>query len=196
MENKRFELSALKYNLDALEPIMSRETLELHWGRHLRAYIDNLNDLIEGTRFEGAPLDIIVKESEGATFNNAGQVYNHQVAFDTLSPTPKTSPTGALAIAIDDTFGSFESLRKEFKQRGLTLFGSGWVWLSKDANGGLVITQEVNAGNPLRQNLKPLFCIDVWEHAYYVDYRNRRADYLAGVWQLIDWSTVERAFER
>lgn len=194
METKRFELKALNYSLEALAPVMCAETLELHWGKHLLTYVNNLNNLVVGTEFENADLVTIIKNAEGGIYNNAGQIFNHEMFFDTLSPNPQAAPTGDLAAAIDAAFGSFDTFKKEFEQKGATLFGSGWAFLSKDADNKLVITQESNAGNPLRSNLTPIMVVDVWEHAYYVDYRNRRPEFLSNIWQLIDWAVVEARF--
>ena len=191
----KHELPALPYATDALEPAISKETMELHWGKHLQAYVNNLNNLVQGTKFENADLETISKESDGAIYNNGAQAWNHKFYFDTFSPTPKKVPTGKLADAINSTYGSLDKFKEEFNKQGVSLFGAGWVWLSKDKSGKLVITQESNAGNPLRQGLVPLLGLDVWEHAYYVDYRNRRADHLQKVWDVIDWAVVEKRFE-
>ncbi len=194
MEDNKFALPALNYAVDALEPTISKETIDLHWGKHLAAYINNVNTLKEGTPFEYATLETMIKEADGGLFNNAAQVWNHKFYFDTFSPSGKRIPTGALADAIVASFGSFESFQKQFEQMGATLFGSGWVWLSKDDKGNLVITQEGNAGNPLRSGLTPLLVMDVWEHAYYVDYQNRRPEHLNKLWDIIDWRVVEERF--
>lgn len=190
----KHELPTLPYALDALEPTISKETIELHWGKHLQTYINNLNNLIPGTKFESASLEAICKEAEGPIFNNGAQTWNHTFYFVTLSPNPKKVPDGKLAEAINRDFGSLDKFKEEFTKQATGLFGSGWAWLSKDKDGKLVITQESNAGNPLRHGLTPLLTFDVWEHAYYVDYRNRRADHLQKIWDVIDWAAVEKRF--
>lgn len=188
---KKHELIALPYEADALEPVISKETLGFHHGKHLQAYVNNLNAAIEGTPYEEMPLEEIVKKSEGGVFNNAGQILNHNLYFTQFrAPRPDNKPTGKIAEAIETQFGSFDAFKEEFTKKGATLFGSGWVWLSIDKEGKLVITQETNAGNPVQRGLKPLLTFDVWEHAYYIDYRNRRPDHLAALWQIIDWDAV------
>ncbi|MDR0333420.1 MAG: superoxide dismutase [Dysgonamonadaceae bacterium] len=190
----KFELPALPYAADALAPIIGKQTIEFHWGKHLKTYVDNLNNLIPGTKFENVDLETIVKESDGAIFNNAGQVLNHTLYFLSLSPNGGGEPKGKLAEAINEKWGSFENFQKEFVAAGVTLFGSGWAWLAKDTNGKLEITKEPNAGNPLTKGLTPLFTFDVWEHAYYLDYQNRRADHLADLWKIVDWNVVEERY--
>ena len=191
----KIQLMALPFAPEALEPVVSRETVALHHGKHLQTYVNNLNGLLPGTPFEDMALEDIVKTAEGGVFNNAGQVLNHNLYFEAMrAPRPDNRPVGRVAQAIDRQFGSFEAFQKEFAQKGATLFGSGWVWLSSDADGKLVVTQEPNAQNPVIRGLKPLLTFDVWEHAYYVDYRNRRPDYLAALWQVVDWDVVERRY--
>jgi len=191
----KIQLMALPFAPEALEPVVSRETVALHHGKHLQTYVNNLNGLLPGTPFENMALEDIVKTAEGGVFNNAGQVLNHNLYFEAMrAPRPDNRPVGRVAQAIDRQFGSFEAFQKEFAQKGATLFGSGWVWLSSDADGKLVVTQEPNAQNPVVRGLKPLLTFDVWEHAYYVDYRNRRPDYLAALWQVVDWDVVERRY--
>lgn len=188
---KKYELISLPYAADALEPVISKATLGFHHGKHLQAYVNNLNSAIEGTAFEEMPLEEIVKNSEGGVFNNAGQILNHNLYFTQFrAPRPDNLPVGKIATAIEKQFGSFEAFKEEFVKKGATLFGSGWVWLSADAEGKLVITQETNASNPVLKGLKPLLTFDVWEHAYYLDYQNRRPDHLAALWQIIDWDVV------
>ena len=188
---KKYELIALPYEANALEPVISKETLGFHHGKHLQAYVNNLNAAIEGTPYEEMPLEEIVKKSEGGVFNNAGQILNHNLYFTQFrAPRADNKPTGKIAEAIASQFGSFEAFKEEFTKKGATLFGSGWVWLSADKDGKLVITQETNAGNPVQRGLKPLLTFDVWEHAYYIDYQNRRPDHLAALWQIIDWDAV------
>lgn len=196
MSMKPFELISLPYAPEDLEPVISRETIALHHGKHLQTYVTNLNNLLPGSGMEELALEEIVKRSEGGIFNNAGQILNHNLYFLALSkPKADNAPTGALADAINQQFGSIEAFQKEFTQKGVTLFGSGWVWLSKDNEGQLVITQEQNARNPVTKGLKPLLTFDVWEHAYYVDYQNRRADHLAAMWQIVDWDVVGKRYE-
>ncbi len=186
--NGLFEMPALPY--EALGTIISKETLSFHHGKHLKAYVDNLNKLLPGSGLENLPLREVVRKSEGGMFNNAGQVLNHSMYFEQFSNTPKTM-SAKFAALLERDFGSVEAFKKEFEQKGATLFGSGWVWLSADAQGKLVITQQKNAENPVTMGLTPLLTFDVWEHAYYLDYQNRRADYLAALWQIVDWAIVE-----
>ena len=196
MSMKPFELISLPYAPEDLEPVISRETIALHHGKHLQTYVTNLNNLLPGSGMEELSLEEIVKRSEGGIFNNAGQILNHNLYFLALSkPKADNAPTGVLADAINRQFGSTEAFQKEFTQKGVTLFGSGWVWLSKDNEGQLVITQEQNAQNPVTKGLTPLLTFDVWEHAYYVDYQNRRADHLAAMWQIVDWDVVGKRYE-
>lgn len=190
----KFELVQLPYVTDALEPVIGKQTIEFHHGKHLQAYVNNLNNLIQGTPFENADLETIVRESEGAVFNNAGQVLNHNLYFTQFAPNGGGKPSGRLAAAIDAVWGSFENFQKEFETAGTGLFGSGWVWLASDKNGKLSITKETNAGNPVTKGLKPLLGFDVWEHAYYLDYQNRRADHLKELWKIVDWKTVESRY--
>ncbi|GHT58603.1 superoxide dismutase [Bacteroidia bacterium] len=190
----KFELVKLPYATDGLEPVISKQTIEFHHGKHLQAYVNNLNNLIQGTKFENADLETIVRESEGAIFNNAGQVLNHNLYFTQFSPAGGGQPSGKLAEAIKAAFGSFENFQKEFETAGVGLFGSGWVWLAKDKDGKLSITKEGNAGNPVTKGLKPLLGFDVWEHSYYLDYQNRRADHLKELWKIVDWKAVEARY--
>ena len=192
----KFELMALPYAAEALEPVISRETIGFHHGKHLAAYVNNLNGLLSGSGFEEATLEEIVCKATGGILNNAGQVLNHELYFAQFVAKPaKTEPTGALAEAIVRDFGSFEAFKEDFQKKGATLFGSGWVWLSADKDGKLVITQEPNAANPVQKGLKPLLTFDVWEHAYYLDYQNRRPDHLAALWQIIDWDVIELRYQ-
>ena len=202
MLNIIFSLIALPYAPNALEPVISRETIEYHYGKHLQTYVDNLNKLVAGTEFEAMPLEEIVAKSQGAIFNNAGQILNHNLYFTQFKPydehhsiDPSIHQLPIIEAIIRD-FGSLETFMAEFEQKGVTLFGSGWVWLSADKDGQLVITQEPNAGNPLTKGLKPLLTMDVWEHAYYIDYRNRRAAHLHDLWQLINWQEINRRYIR
>jgi len=191
-----FELIKLPYAADALEPVISKNTIEFHHGKHLAGYVSNLNNLIQGTDMQNLMLEDIVVKSEGGIRNNAGQILNHNLYFEQFSGKPsKTAPSGVLADAINRDFGSFDAFKNEFQKKGATLFGSGWVWLSADKDGKLVITQETNAANPIQKGLRPLLTFDVWEHAYYLDYQNRRPDHLAALWQIVDWNVVEKRFK-
>ena len=193
----KFELMVLPYAAEAFEPVISRETIGFHHGKHLAAYVNNLNGLLSGSGFEEATLEEIVCKATGGIQNNAGQILNHELYFAQFVAKPaKTEPTGALAEAIVRDFGSFEAFKEDFQKKGATLFGSGWVWLSADKDGKLVITQELNAANPVQKGLKPLLTFDVWEHAYYLDYQNRRPDHLAALWQIIDWDVISARYNR
>lgn len=194
---KKFELMALPYADDALEPVISKETIGFHHGKHLLAYVNNLNGLLEGSPLVDLPLEEIVCKTEGGILNNAGQILNHELYFGQFTaPKADNKPTGKIGEAIVRDFGSFETFKEEFQKKGATLFGSGWVWLSADADGKLVITQETNAANPVQRGLTPLLTFDVWEHAYYLDYQNRRPDHLAALWQIVNWEVVESRFSR
>lgn len=192
-----FSLIALPYAPEALEPVISRETISYHHGKHLQAYVDNLNKLVAGTEFEQMPLEEIVCKSQGGIFNNAGQILNHNLYFTQFSPVAADNhmPKGAILEAINRDFGSLDTFKAEFEQKGVTLFGSGWVWLAADKDGKLVITQEPNAGNPVTKGLRPLLTMDVWEHAYYIDFRNRRAAHLQALWQIINWDEINRRYQ-
>lgn len=186
--NRQFAMPALPY--EALGNVISKETLSFHHGKHLKAYVDNLNKMLPGSGLENLPLSEVIYKAEGGLFNNAGQVLNHAMYFEQFSNNPQ--PMGnRLKVMLERDFGSVEAFMKEFEQKGATLFGSGWVWLSADKDGKLVITQQKNAENPVTLGLNPLLTFDVWEHAYYLDYQNRRADYLAALWQIVDWQVVE-----
>ena len=188
----KFNLMALSYAPEALEPVISKETIGFHHGKHLAGYVNNLNTLLEGNPLAGLSLEEIVLKADGGILNNAGQILNHNLYFGQFAaPKADNKPTGQLAEAIARDFGSFEAFKEEFQKKGATLFGSGWVWLSADKDGKLVITQEANAANPIQKGLKPLLTFDVWEHAYYLDYQNRRPDHLAALWQIINWDVVE-----
>jgi Fe-Mn family superoxide dismutase len=196
-----FSLIQLPYGLDALEPVISARTLEFHHGKHLQSYVDNLNKLLPGTPFEGMSLEEIVRKADGAIFNNAGQILNHNMYFEQFSsvPEPKvpaTEPIEAPAVLakIKVQWGSLSAFQAEFVAKGAGLFGSGWVWLSAAEDGSLVITQEPGASNPLVRGLKPLLTFDVWEHAYYLDYQNRRPAYLTELWKILDWRVVEKRY--
>jgi Fe-Mn family superoxide dismutase len=189
-----FKLPLLPYEQNALTPAITAETISFHYGKHHQTYVNNLNNLVKGTDFEGKTLEEIITTSEGGIFNNAAQIWNHTFYFLSFSPTGGGAPQGALAAAIDAAFGSFNNFKKEFADAALSLFGSGWAWLAKNADGKLQIIKESNAGNPLTQGLTPLLCFDVWEHAYYLDYQNRRADHINMLWNIIDWQVVEKRF--
>jgi superoxide dismutase, Fe-Mn family len=185
-----FKLPDLPYKPDALVPFISAETIEYHYGKHHLAYVNNLNGLIPGSAFEKSDLEDIIKRAEGAIFNNAAQIWNHTFYFESFSPEGNKVPVGKLADAINSTFGSFDTFREHFTKAAISLFGAGWTWLVKDHDGHLQIIQESNAGNPMRRGLKPILTCDVWEHAYYIDYRNRRADYIKSLWEILDWNKI------
>lgn len=189
-----FELPKLPYSADALVPFISAETIEFHYGKHHQAYVNNLNGLIPGTEFENSDLETIVRKAEGSVFNNAAQVWNHTFYFESFSKEGKKFPDGMLGAEIAKTFGSFDSFQELFSKAAVTLFGSGWAWLAKKEDGSLLIIQESNAGNPLKKGLKPLLTCDVWEHAYYIDYRNKRADYIKFFWEIVDWHVISQRF--
>ena len=191
-------LIQLPYAPTALEPIISANTLSFHHGKHLQAYVDNLNKLLPGSGMEELPLEEIVKKSTGAIFNNAGQILNHNLYFTQFAPAPHSGldPESPLAKQIAKQWGSVDAFKAEFEAKGVGLFGSGWVWLSAQADGTLVITQEPNAGNPVTKGLKPLLTFDVWEHAYYLDYQNRRAAHLSALWQIVNWPEIEARYTK
>ena len=187
----------LPYAAEALEPVISKETIAFHHGKHLAGYVNNLNGLLEGSPLAGLPLEEIVLKAEGGMQNNAGQILNHNLYFGQFcAPQVDSKPVGKLAEAIVRDFGSIEAFKEEFQKKGAMLFGSGWVWLSADKDGKLVITQEANAANPIQKGLKPLLTFDVWEHAYYLDYQNRRPDHLAALWQIVDWEIIELRYTK
>lgn len=187
----KFTQPRLPYSPDALSPIISPDTIDYHYGKHEKAYIDTLNKLIEGTPFEDMSLEKIICESDGKLFNNASQAWNHIFYFFQFAPNGLKEPTGKLREQIDKQFGSFDDFKKKFEETGVSLFGSGWVWLSADDKGTLFITQGRNAENPMTSGLKPILTFDVWEHAYYLDYQNRRAEYLKSLWDIVDWDIVD-----
>ena len=200
-----FELIPLPYALDALEPVISAKTLSFHHGKHLQAYVDNLNKLLPGSGLEGLPLEEIVAKSSGALFNNAGQILNHNMYFEQFRPASAVmpGPTGHLKTQIEAQWGTVEAFKEEFVAKGVSLFGSGWVWLSAAEDGTLVITQDPGAFNPVCYvmpdpigHLRPLLTFDVWEHAYYLDYQNRRADQLKALWGIVNWQAIEGRFEK
>jgi len=184
------ELPKLPYAWDALEPYISKSTIEYHYGKHHQAYVNNLNKLVTGTEFENASLEDIIRKAAGGIFNNGAQVWNHTFYWNCMKPQGGGEPAGALADAIAKNFGSFSDFKKKFSNAAATLFGSGWAWLVKKENGSLEIVQESNAGNPLKGGAKPILTCDVWEHAYYIDKHNARPDYIADFWKLVDWNAV------
>jgi Fe-Mn family superoxide dismutase len=184
------QLPKLPYSLDALEPFISRRTLEYHYGKHHQAYVNNLNKLIQGTEFENLSLDDIVRKAAGGIFNNGAQVWNHTFYWNCMKPKGGGEPIGSLLTEINKYFGSFGNFREKFSTAAATLFGSGWAWLIRKENGTLEIVQESNAGNPMRNGATPLLTCDVWEHAYYLDKQNARPDYIADFWKLVDWDSV------
>jgi Fe-Mn family superoxide dismutase len=192
MNKSRFELPELGYQLGDLAPMMSQETLSFHYGKHFRTYVDNLNQLVDGSHYEGMPLeDIVRKAPEGTLANNAGQVLNHKLFFEQFLPTHHAKqPTGELLFLIEQSFGSLEKMIEQLDKAAATFFGSGWTFLAMNEEGELKILSLPNGDNPLRYNLKPLLAIDVWEHAYYLDYQNRRKDYLKNFWLLVNWHVV------
>jgi Fe-Mn family superoxide dismutase len=188
------ELPALPYARDALAPVISEETLDYHYGKHHQTYVTNLNNLVAGTEHENSSLEDIIKSADGGIFNNAAQVWNHTFYWNCLSPNGGGEPGGALADAIASKFGSFDAFVEKFNTSAATNFGSGWTWLVKTADGGVDIVNTSNAGNPMTDGLTPLLTIDVWEHAYYVDYRNARPQYLGEIWKIINWDFVAANF--
>ena len=189
-----YKLIELPYAPDALEPVISAQTISFHYGKHLQAYVDNLNKLLPGSGLEELPIEEIVSKASGALFNNAGQVLNHNLYFTQFNPRGVPAPSGQLKAQIEKQWGSLDAFKADFEAKGIGLFGSGWVWLAADQDGTLVITQEPNAGNPVTKGLKPLLTFDVWEHAYYLDYQNRRAAHLHALWGIVDWSVIEARF--
>jgi len=190
----KFTLPELPYAHDALAPVISAETISFHYGKHHQAYVNNLNNLIPETEFENTDLETIVKKSEGAIFNNGAQIWNHNFYFLSLTPEKGSAPNAALTNAINDAFGSLDNFKAEFGKAAISIFGSGWAWLVKDVEGKLSIVKESNAGNPMTRGLVPLLTFDVWEHAYYIDYQNRRPDYVAALWDLVDWKVVSARY--
>lgn len=192
-----FELMVLPYAQESLEPVISKKTLEFHHGKHLAGYVNNLNVLLKESPLAGLSLEEIVCKADGEILNNAGQILNHNLYFGQFcAPKADNMPVGELAAAIVRDFGSFGAFKDEFQKKGATLFGSGWVWLSADKACKLIITQETNAANPIQKGLKPLLTFDVWEHAYYLDYQNRRPDHLVALWQIIDWEVVGNRYSK
>ena len=190
-----FTLINLPYADNALEPVISARTISFHHGKHLQAYVDNLNKLLPGTPWEGLPLDEIVRQSDGAVFNNAGQILNHNMYFTQFAPSPASpDQAGKLVKQIVKQWGSLDAFKDDFVAKGVGLFGSGWVWLAAAPDGSLAIIQEPGAGNPLTKGLKPILTFDVWEHAYYLDFQNRRAAQLQALWPLVDWAVLDSRY--
>jgi Fe-Mn family superoxide dismutase len=192
MEHK---LPELPYAMDALAPHISQETLEYHYGKHHQTYVTNLNNLIKGTEFEDSSLEDIIMKSSGGLFNNAAQIWNHTFYWNCLSPNGGGEPTGALADAINSAFGSFAAFKEEFSKTSITTFGSGWGWLVKNSDGSLALASTSNAGTPMTEGQTALLTCDVWEHAYYIDFRNARPTYLEAFWNLVNWDFVAKNFE-
>lgn len=190
----KFALPELPYAHNALEPIISEKTISFHYGKHHLTYVNNLNAMVEGTEFESSDLDTIVKKSDGPIFNNAAQIWNHNFYFLSLTPTKGSAPSSSLETAINNAFGSIEEFKTEFNKAAISVFGAGWAWLVKDSEGKLSIVKESNAGNPITRGLTPLLTFDVWEHAYYIDFQNRRADYVAALWEIVDWNVVSSRY--
>jgi len=192
--NMTYEMPKLPYANNALEPVISQQTIDYHYGKHLQTYVTNLNNLVPGTEFEGKTVEAIVASvPDGPIYNNAGQVLNHTLYFLQFSPKPAShEPSGKLAEEIVKAFGTFENFKKEFTAASVGLFGSGWAWLAANKEGKLEIVKEANGGNPLRKGFKPLLGFDVWEHAYYLDYQNRRADHINALWSIVDWDVVAK----
>lgn len=189
-----FKLPELPYKKNALEPYISEKTIEFHYGKHHKTYVDKVNDLIQGTEFENSSLEEIIKKADGGIFNNGAQVWNHSFYFNQFNPEGKHEPQGELNEAINNNFDSFDKFKEEFSQAAVTIFGSGWAWLVKDKNSNLKIVQASNAVNPLRDGLKPLLTCDVWEHAYYLDKQNARPKYVEDFWKIVDWEIISDRF--
>lgn len=196
MEVNIFTQPELPYAADALAPAISEETISYHWGKHEKTYIENLNKLVRNTQWEDMPLEEIIRKAQGPLFNNASQAWNHIFYFFSFSPDGGGEPDGELADAIKRDFGSFDEFKKLFVEAGTGLFGSGWVWLSQDKDGKLFITQGSNAANPITDGLKPILTFDVWEHAYYLDYQNRRGEALGRLWDIVDWKVVSERYSK
>ena len=189
-----FQLPELPYARDALAPHISEETLDFHYGKHHQTYVDKLNGLVDGTENASKSLEEIIKSSEGGLFNNAAQIWNHTFYWHCLSPNGGGEPNGAIADAIDAAFGSFADFKEQFNTNAANNFGSGWTWLVKKADGSVAIHNSSNAGCPITEDVTPLLTADVWEHAYYIDYRNSRPNYLAAFWNLVNWDFVNSNF--
>lgn len=191
-----FELPPLPYEKNALEPYISSETIEYHYGKHHQAYVNKLNALVEGSQWADQSLETIIKEADGSIFNNAAQIWNHTFYWHCLSPEAGGEPSGELADAINASFGSFDAFKKQMTEKAAGHFGSGWAWLVRDTNGELAITTSDNANNPIRLGQRPLLTCDVWEHAYYIDTRNNRAKYIDQFWHIVNWAFVAEQFKK
>ncbi len=191
-----FKLPQLPYSLEALAPVIQQETMNYHYGKHLQTYIDNLNNLIADSQYKGSDLETIIRTADGPIYNNAAQTFNHTYYFQTLSPNGGGEPKGRLREAIDKKWGSFEAFKKEFSQSAISIFGSGWMWLQCDSTGNLSMSREPAAGCPIAKSLIPLLTIDVWEHAYYLGYQNRRAEYVNAIWNIINWRKIEENYDK
>lgn len=196
MKEARFTPKELPYAYDALAPQLSEETLHYHHDKHYAGYVNKLNELIVDTPYADQPLEDIILSADGPVYNNAAQAWNHEFYFEQLSPRPQKEPSGALLEAINRSFGSLDEMQAQMSKAAAGLFGSGWVWLAEDKSGRLAVVSEANAGNPMRHGMRPLLTIDVWEHAYYIDYRNRRPDAVAALWDRIDWKVVGARYEK
>jgi len=188
----KFELPELPFDKSSLAPIISEETLDYHWGKHHAAYVNNLNNLVPGTEFEGMSLEDIIKKSQGGVFNNAAQIWNHTFFWNCLSPNGGGAPTGDLLASIEKDFGSFDEFKAKFSNAAATLFGAGWAWLVKNSDGSLEIVQSSNAGTPLTTDKTPILTLDVWEHAYYIDYRNARPKFIEKFWDIVNWDNAAK----
>lgn len=191
---KKFQIPLLQYDLDSLQPVISKQTLELHFGVHTKNYIDNLNTILTKENYGDLNISDIICNSEGPLFNNAAQAWNHIFYFNSFAPAGCRVPVGRIGSAINKQYGDFESFKRQFVEKGIGIFGSGWIWLARDFEGKLHIVPKQNAGNPMTDGLTPLLTFDVWEHAYYLDYKNRRAEYLNALWNILDWNVIEERF--
>lgn len=191
---KKFQIPLLQYDLDSLQPVISKQTLELHFGVHTKNYIDNLNTILTKENYRDLNISDIICNSEGPLFNNAAQAWNHIFYFNSFAPAGCRIPVGRIESAINKQYGDFESFKRQFVEKGIGIFGSGWIWLARDFEGKLHIIPKQNAGNPMTDGLTPLLTFDVWEHAYYLDYKNRRAEYLNALWNILDWNVIEERF--
>jgi len=191
----KFKNPVLPYVDNALEPVISKQTVEFHWGKHVQAYLNNLNKLVPGTPFEDATLEEIIKKADGGIFNNGAQVWNHIFYFNSFSAKRNTKPSPELEKAINETFGNFDLFRQEFDKEAAAIFGSGWMWLVRDEQEKLSLIKTSNAANPIRNNLVPILTADVWEHAYYLDYQNKRPDHLSALWAIVDWNIISERYK-
>ncbi len=195
-QEAHFAPKDLAYDYQALSPCISEQTLHFHHDKHYVGYVNKLNELVVGTPFAEKSFEEMILEADGGIYNNAAQAWNHEFYFEQFSATPKHAPEGALLDAISRSFGSYDEMKRRVVTAAGALFGSGWIWLAEDKEGKLSVVSSPNAGNPMREGLRPLFCVDVWEHAYYLDYQNRRPDAVAAFWEILDWKRVEERFEK